>query len=408
MAAFINTNTASLNSQRNLAMSQAGLTTSLQRLSSGLRINSAKDDAAGLAISERMTSQIRGNDQAARNANDGISLAQTAEGDLSQIGTNLQRMRELAVQSANASNSASDRAALNQEAQQLSAEIDRVSSNSTFNGVKLLDGTFNAQTFQIGANGTANDRVTIDAIASARTTSLGGSGTSTASTVTGAVTTTALGAGDVTLNGFQIGASTVGSAPGQAASSAFSIANAINAVSAQSGVTATAVAASVTGIAPATPGALSAGSMSINGVAIGAIAAGGVLYVIASGAPGFDVSKGFASNGYGAHSPGGYSMPAALVTEVVMTMFFLIVILGATDRRAPAGFAPLPIGLALTLIHLISIPITNTSVNPARSTGVALYVGDWAVSQLWLFWVAPIAGAVLGALACRFIASEQK
>ena len=140
---------------------------------------------------------------------------------------------------------------------------------------------------------------------------------------------------------------------------------------------------------------------------LGAIVAGGVLYVIAGGAPGFDVSKGFASNGYGAHSPGGYSLQAALLTEVVMTMFFLLVILGATDKRAPAGFAPIPIGLALTLIHLISIPVTNTSVNPARSTGVALYVGDWAVSQLWLFWVAPILGAVLGAVAYRFIASEE-
>lgn len=140
---------------------------------------------------------------------------------------------------------------------------------------------------------------------------------------------------------------------------------------------------------------------------LGAIAAGGVLYVIAGGAPGFDVSKGFASNGYGAHSPGGYSLQAALLTEVVMTMFFLLVILGATDKRAPAGFAPIPIGLALTLIHLISIPVTNTSVNPARSTGVALYVGDWAVGQLWLFWVAPILGAVLGAVAYKFIAGEE-
>jgi aquaporin Z len=139
---------------------------------------------------------------------------------------------------------------------------------------------------------------------------------------------------------------------------------------------------------------------------LGAIAAGGVLYVIASGAPGFDVSKGFASNGFGAHSPGGYSMMAALVTEVVMTMFFLIVILGATDKRAPAGFAPIAIGLALTLIHLISIPVTNTSVNPARSTGVAVFVGDWAIGQLWLFWLAPIVGAVLGAFAYRAIADE--
>ncbi len=139
---------------------------------------------------------------------------------------------------------------------------------------------------------------------------------------------------------------------------------------------------------------------------LGGIAAGGVLYVIASGAPGFDVAKGFASNGYGEHSPGGYSLVSALVTEVVMTMFFLLVILGATDKRAPAGFAPIAIGLALTLIHLISIPVTNTSVNPARSTGVALLVGDWAVAQLWLFWLAPIVGAILGAVAYRGIAGD--
>jgi aquaporin Z len=141
---------------------------------------------------------------------------------------------------------------------------------------------------------------------------------------------------------------------------------------------------------------------------LGGVAAGGVLYVIASGAAGFDVAQGFASNGYGTHSPGGYSLGAAFVTEVVMTMFFLLVILGATDARAPAGFAPIPIGLALTLIHLISIPVTNTSVNPARSTGVALYVGDWAVGQLWLFWVAPIIGALLGAVAYRFIGSRPE
>ena len=140
---------------------------------------------------------------------------------------------------------------------------------------------------------------------------------------------------------------------------------------------------------------------------LGAIAAGGVLYVIASGKAGFDLSAGFASNGYAAHSPGGYSLLAALVCEVVMTMFFLIVILGATDKRAPAGFAPIAIGLALTLIHLISIPVTNTSVNPARSTGVAVFAGGWAIQQLWLFWVAPIAGALLGAVAYRFIAAEK-
>ena len=134
---------------------------------------------------------------------------------------------------------------------------------------------------------------------------------------------------------------------------------------------------------------------------LGAVIAGGVLYLIASGKAGFDVTAGFASNGYGEHSPGKYSMFAALLTEVVMTMMFLIIIMGSTDKRAPQGFAPLAIGLGLTLIHLISIPVTNTSVNPARSTGVALFVGDWAITQLWAFWVAPIVGAVLGALAYR-------
>lgn len=139
----------------------------------------------------------------------------------------------------------------------------------------------------------------------------------------------------------------------------------------------------------------------------GGILAGAVLYVIASGAAGFDVAKGFASNGYGAHSPGGYSLLAAFVTEVVMTAFFLLIIVGATDKRAPAGFAPIAIGLALTLIHLISIPVTNTSVNPARSTGVAVFAGGWAIGQLWLFWLAPIVGAVLGAQAYRLIGSDE-
>lgn len=140
---------------------------------------------------------------------------------------------------------------------------------------------------------------------------------------------------------------------------------------------------------------------------LGGIVAGGVLFVIASGKAGFDVSSGFASNGYGAHSPGGYSLPAALVTEVVMTMMFLLVIMGATDKRAPQGGAPIAIGLCLTLIHLISIPVTNTSVNPARSTGVAVFVGDWAIAQLWLFWLAPIVGAALGAMVYRAIAPRE-
>lgn len=142
---------------------------------------------------------------------------------------------------------------------------------------------------------------------------------------------------------------------------------------------------------------------------IGGIIAGGVLYLIASGKAGFDVSaSGFASNGYGEHSPGGYSLTAAIIAEFVLTAFFLIIIHGATDKRAPAGFAPLAIGLALTLIHLISIPVTNTSVNPARSTGVAVFQGDWALSQLWVFWIVPIVGAIAGGLIYRCLLSKNE
>ena len=141
---------------------------------------------------------------------------------------------------------------------------------------------------------------------------------------------------------------------------------------------------------------------------IGAVAAAAVLLVIASGKAGFDLSGGFAANGYAAHSPGGYSMTAALVAEVVLTFFFLLVILGATDRRAPSGFAPIPIGLCLTLIHLIGIPVTNLSVNPARSTGPAIFVGGWAVEQLWLFWVAPLVGGALAGIIYPLIASDTE
>ena len=172
MAQVINTNTMSLNAQRNLSTSGASLATTIQRLSSGLRINSAKDDAAGLAISERFSTQIRGLDEAVRNANDGISLAQVAEGSLTEIGNNLQRIRELAVQSSNASNSASDRAALNAEVKQLTSEIDRVAKQADFNGTKLLDGTFTSQLFQVGAN--AGQAIAIDKVVDARAQTLGG------------------------------------------------------------------------------------------------------------------------------------------------------------------------------------------------------------------------------------------
>src|SRR5215216_4765078 len=171
MPQVINTNIESLNAQRNLNRSQGALQTSLQRLSSGLRINSAKDDAAGLAISERFTSQIRGLNQAARNANDGISLAQTGEGALAEVTNNLQRIRELAVQARNATNSTSDRAALDTEAQQLKAEIDRVATTTSFNGVKLLDGSFTNQAFQVGAN--VGETITVSAIVNAQSTALG-------------------------------------------------------------------------------------------------------------------------------------------------------------------------------------------------------------------------------------------
>jgi flagellin len=203
MAQVINTNVASLNAQRNLNKSQSMLSTSLQRLSSGMRINSAKDDAAGLAISERFTAQIRGLNQAARNSNDGISLAQTAEGALGEVTNNLQRVRELAVQASNATNSASDRLAMQEEVTQLMAEIDRVAVQSNFNGVKLLDGSFSAQVFQVGAN--VGETITVASIVDSTQVGLGldnGTATSTA----GTAVTGALVAGDVTVNGVDIGA----------------------------------------------------------------------------------------------------------------------------------------------------------------------------------------------------------
>ena len=225
MPQFINSNIPSLTAQRNLNTSQSELNTSLQRLSSGLRINSAKDDAAGLAISERFTAQIRGLNQAARNANDGISLAQTAEGDMAAITNNLQRIRELSVQSANATNSASDRVALQLEVAELISEIDRVASTSAFNGVKLLDGSFSAQQFQVGAN--AGETVTIASIASSRITAIGQSNTATAA---GTKVTAALSANDLLINGVDVGAV---ANPGASGSLAADIATAISAADSQ-------------------------------------------------------------------------------------------------------------------------------------------------------------------------------
>jgi len=228
MPSIINTNIASLNAQRNLNSSQSALQTSLQRLSSGLRINSAKDDAAGLAISERFTTQIRGLNQAARNANDGISLSQTGEGALGELTSNLQRIRELAVQSANATNSASDRAALDLEVQQRLSEIDRTAVQTSFNGRKILDGSFGNAAFQIGAN--VGETISVNLTTSMRTNQIGQIATATGT----AVSANALTDGGLTIaigtgTALAVGASVAGIAAGQTADSAFAKVNAINA-----------------------------------------------------------------------------------------------------------------------------------------------------------------------------------
>lgn len=238
MAQVINTNVASLNAQRNLTTSQTSLATSLQRLSSGLRINSAKDDAAGLAISERMNAQIRGLNQAARNANDGISLAQTAEGALAEIGNNLQRIRELAVQSRNATNSANDRAALQKEVVQLKAEIDRVASQTSFNGTKLIDGSFTNQDFQVGAD--QGQTITISGIANAKIAALGTSNQIVQATVTGGALTAGSVSG-LTINGVTVATTTVTAD----AAGATALSSAINTALTGAGVTN--VTASVSG-----------------------------------------------------------------------------------------------------------------------------------------------------------------
>jgi len=264
MPQVINTNVSSLTAQRNLTTSQGQLATALQRLSSGLRINSAKDDAAGLAISERFTTQIRGLNQAVRNANDGISLAQTAEGALGETGNALQRIRELAIQSANSTNSASDRAALNAESAQLLAEIQRNGLATQFNGQNILDGTFQSAQFQVGAN--ANQTISFG-ITGATTNLLGAyQATSTA------VGTSAFDGDSFTINGIEVGVSAQTSAAGVSADSATAKATAINSKTNQTGVSATAASSVVGGSVVARSG-LASGALLINGVAVGAVAA---------------------------------------------------------------------------------------------------------------------------------------
>ena len=273
----INTNISSIQAQNSLRVTQLSQSTAMERLSSGVRINSAKDDAAGLAISTRMTANIRGIAAAVRNANDGISLTQTAEGSLGQISDNLQRIRELAVQSANTGNNASDRAAMNNEAKQLVAEIDRVASNTAFNGIKLLDGSFQNQALQVGAGNDANDRITIS-VGSAKSSALGvGGGSSYTKTVQGAVTTAALTNGALSINSAAVGpSSTDGVSFANSDSSGIAIAAAINGVSAQSGVTASVGVTTLAGTAVTGHGtAITAGLVKINGVDIGGLAIAG-------------------------------------------------------------------------------------------------------------------------------------
>jgi flagellin len=273
---IINTNLGAIAAQNSLRTSGLNQTTAMERLSSGIRINSAKDDAAGLAISTRMTANIRGLSAAIRNANDGISLTQTAEGALSSIGDNLQRIRELAVQSANTGNSESDRGALNTEARQLVSEIDRIANNAQFNGIKLLDGSFQNQSLQVGAGNDSNDRIAIS-IGSAKVSALGIGSNSSYSKVLAqgsTVSNVALAAGTLSINGAQIGASSSdGVSYTNADSSAIAKAAAINAASGLTGVTATVSKTEVTGVAASTFGDVAAGQVMINGVDIGVIGA---------------------------------------------------------------------------------------------------------------------------------------
>ena len=270
----INTNLSAVAAQNSLRTSALSQTTAMERLSSGIRINSAKDDAAGLAVSTRMTANIRGLAAAIRNANDGISLTQTAEGSLSSISDNLQRIRELAVQSANTGNNDSDRAALNNEARQLISEIDRVANNSAFNGIKLLDGSFQNQSLQVGAGNDSNDRIAIS-IGSAKVSALGiGSNSSYSKTLTmgTSVPTTVLANGDLSINNTQIGASVSDGVSYQNANaSALAKAAAINAASGLTGVTATVGQTIVTASVAGGTAAIAAGDVFINGVAIDAI-----------------------------------------------------------------------------------------------------------------------------------------
>lgn len=386
----INTNISSMQAQSSVRTSGLNLSTAMERLSSGVRINSAKDDAAGLAISTRMTANIRGIAAAVRNANDGISLTQTAEGSLAQIGDNLQRIRELAVQSANTGNNASDRSAMNNEAAQLIAEIDRVASNTTFNNINLLDGTFTSQSLQVGAGNTANDRLVIS-IGNAKSSTLGvGAGSSYSATKVGTtnVTTTALAAGDLSINGYQVGASvTDGVSFANADSSGISKAAAINAISGQTGVTAKVGATSIDGIAATVFTATAAGDVLINGVDIGIIPAG-----TAAGDRGTQTAA--AVNAKSSQT----GVTASVTTAGLVT-------LSAADGRnivvttTLAGFGSTGLGATAGASPATSTTTTTSKLTLSSSSQAGITVGGnagWAAAGLSLTAVAATATAGAG------------
>jgi len=417
MPQVINTNIASLNAQRNLNTSQGMLNTSLQRLSSGLRINSAKDDAAGLAISERFTSQIRGLNQAARNANDGISLAQTGEGALAEVTNNLQRIRELSVQSANATNSASDRAALQQEVNQLVAEIDRVATQTNFNGVSLLDGTFSSQVFQVGAN--VGETIEVSGLASARTSSLGQYAGFT-------LTNQSIGTADDTAALQQVDVDGTTYSLGTIANDAKALADAINA----SGVQGLTASADVTSVASATTTvtgtAGNVDTITVNGLAIdvtnaanaatnrtlaveainaqssvtGVTAADDGTGVALTAADGRNVTVSFAAGaGATAATIADYGLAAAATTGASIDVSY-VAPTGVTGNVTWTGaFDPGPNAIAATGTAISAVDISTVSGSEAAITAV-----DAALTSV------NSSRATLGAIQNRFesvVASAQ-
>jgi len=409
MSSTINTNINSITAQRNAGKSQNDLTTAISRLSSGLRINSARDDAAGLAIADRFTSQIKGINQAARNANDGISLAQTAEGSLASVGDNLQRIRELSVQSANATNSGSDRASLQQEVSQLVSEINRVATQTSFNGTNLLDGTFANKVFQVGAN--VGQTISVGSIADARTTSLGASYTASVTSTT-ALSTTAYVAGALTLNGTSIQTATAGSAAGQSATSAWAVAQAIN--GSQGSVVATANATTYTGGAPTTATAIAAGQFSINGVQIGAIQSGvGVPAEGANVAAAINLQSAATGVSAAADSAGLVTLTAAdgrnidvtgttTGTGLAVQTNFGTVSLASSSTSARSivigGNAPTTAGFAVgtTASTLTGTSLSNIDISTVAGANTALASVDSALSAV------STSRAALGAIQNRF------